>query len=369
MTSATVVGAGSFGASIADRLAGSGYEVTLVDQFEPGDSRAASGAESRLIRGCHGSDEWYTRSARRALDLWRELGDDLFVPSGMTWFARRDDGFEADSERTLRALGIEVERHPPAAAGELMPGASQEGLAFVLYEPGAGVLRAAECVRALVRRARDRGAELVRAAARPDGADVLLGDGRRLRSDVVVWAAGAWLGKLFPELVRLRVTQQDVVFFAGPPEWTTPPVPAFVEYDGAAYGLAALDGHGVKIAPDVEGPDFDPNTRERHARAESERLAREYMRVRFPALAAAPLAAATVCQYSLTPDTNFIVAPHPEHDGVWIVGGGSGHGFKHGPALAEYVLELLDGRAVPEPRFGLGARTADRSLRTAGAQS
>jgi glycine/D-amino acid oxidase-like deaminating enzyme len=146
-------------------------------------------------------------------------------------------------------------------------------------------------------------------------------------------------------------------------------VPAFVEYDGAAYGLGSLDGRGVKIAPDVEGPDFDPDVPERAPRTQSERLAREYMSVRFPALANAPLLSATVCQYSLTPDTNFIVARHPEHDGVWIVGGGSGHGFKHGPALAEHVLELIEGREAPQPRFGLGPREADRSLRTAGAQS
>ncbi|HEU5309813.1 MAG TPA: hypothetical protein VFV24_00035, partial [Candidatus Eisenbacteria bacterium] len=67
--------------------------------------------------------------------------------------------------------------------------------------------------------------------------------------------------------------------------------------------------------------------------------------------------------YSLTPDTNFLVAPHPEHEHVWLMGGGSGHGFKHGPALAEYVERLLDGREEPDPAFALGARPPGGGLR------
>jgi hypothetical protein len=48
------------------------------------------------------------------------------------------------------------------------------------------------------------------------------------------------------------------------------------------------------------------------------------------------------------------------------VGGGSGHGFKHGPAFAEQAVAVMTGRAEPEGRFALGPRTAGRSLRTAG---
>ncbi|MBI5105390.1 MAG: FAD-dependent oxidoreductase, partial [Solirubrobacterales bacterium] len=100
---------------------------------------------------------------------------------------------------------------------------------------------------------------------------------------------------------------------------------------------------------------------------EHERFAREYLAHRFPALAGAPVVGTRVCQYELTPDTRFIVAPHPEHAGtVWIVGGGSGHAFKHGPALAEELERWLGGDAPPEPRFGLGPRDRDVQLRTAG---
>lgn len=372
MPSAIVVGAGVFGASLADRLAGERWQVTLVDRDEPGHKRAESGGESRLIRCSHGADAWYARSAWRARDLWRELerdtGTELLVESGLAWFARRDHGWEADSERVLREAGIPVERLAPERAADLFPSLHTDDLAFVLYEPAAGILRARACTRALVERARGRGAHLERAEARPDGAAVVLGDGRRLQADTVVWACGAWLPRLFPDLVQLRVTQQDLFFFDAPPEWTTPPLPGFVDYDGAAYGLGALDGNGVKVGPDVDGPPLDPDQWPRSPRLNNEQLTRDYVKLRFPALASASIRSSAVCQYSLTGDTHFIAAPHPEHDGrVWLYGGGSGHGFKHGPVLAERMLAWLTGDEQPEPRFGLGQRTRDRSLRTAGA--
>jgi glycine/D-amino acid oxidase-like deaminating enzyme len=196
---------------------------------------------------------------------------------------------------------------------------------------------------------------------------VALADGRRLEADRVVWACGAWLPRLFPELVQLRVTQQDLFFFDTPPEWNTPPVPGFVDYDGAAYGLGALDGNGLKLGPDVDGPPLDPDQWPRSPRPENERATREYLAMRFPALEGVPIRSSAVCQYSLTTDTHYIAAPHPDHgDALWLYGGGSGHGFKHGPALAERMGAWLTGDEAPEPRFRLGHRNPDRSLRTAG---
>jgi sarcosine oxidase len=372
MPSAVVVGAGVFGAALADRLAGDGWRVTLVDRDEPGHQRAESGGESRLMRFSHGPDAWYTRSAWRARELWRELerdsGSRLLVKSGLVWFARREHGWEAESQRVLAAEGVPVERLAPEAAAELFPSLRTDDLAFVLHEPAAGILRAREATRALARRAGQRGATLERAAALPDGAAVRLDDGRRLEADRVVWACGAWLPRLFPGLVQLHVTQQDLFFFEAPPDWSTPPLPGFVDYDGAAYGLGALDGNGVKVGPDWDGPALDPDLWPRPPRPETERLTRDYLAMRFPALAGAAVSSHSACQYSLTADTHFIAAPHPEHDGrVWLYGGGSGHGFKHGPALAERMACWLRQDEGPEPRFGLGPRNRDRSLRTAGA--
>jgi sarcosine oxidase len=367
MESAIIVGAGVFGSSIADRLAGDGWSVVLVDQFGAGDERASSGGESRLLRCSHGEAEWYARSAWRARELWLELDPTLLVEAGLAWLAHREDGWEAASERVLRALGIPVQRLDAVEAAQLFPSFNADDLAFVLLEPAAGVLRSRAATRALAARAVARGAQLVRARARPDGERVALDDGRRLEADRIVWASGAWLGGLFPGLVDLRATRQDVLLF-GPSDadWCTPPVPAWVDYDSGFYGLGDLDGGGIKVAPDAEGPEVDPDADSGTPSADAEVRAREYMTSRFPALASAPLAGATTCRYELTADTHFILARHPEQERVWIVGGGSGHGFKHGPALAEYVMALLRGETEADPRFGLGPRLPDRKLRTAG---
>jgi sarcosine oxidase len=359
-----VAGAGVFGAAIADRLAGDGFEVTLVERAEPGHEGAESGGESRLIRCSHGADELYTASARRARELWLELDERVMVECGLTWFARRADGWEAESERTLRSQGIPVERLSPGEGAALFPSLRSDDLAFVLHEPEAGVLRAADATRALAARAESRGASLVRGEARPDGAAVAV-DGQRLEADLVVWACGAWLAGLFPSLVELRVTLQEITFFEVPAGWE---VPGFVDYDGAVYGAGPLDGHGIKVAIDEDGPPVDPDARPEEACEATVRKASDYLAHRFPALAGAPLERAKTCHYSISADMGFIFDRHPEHEHVWLAGGGSGHGFKHGPAFAERAVAAMTGAAEPEPRWALGARGRGRSLRTAGWQ-
>jgi glycine/D-amino acid oxidase-like deaminating enzyme len=363
MPSAIVIGAGVFGASLADRLAREGWEVTLVDRFEPGHPRSESGGETRLIRCSHGPDDFYARSARRALALWRELGDGVLVESGVAWFARREDGWEADSERVLSGAGIPVERLSPEEGARMFPSVTVDDLAFVLHEPEAGVLRAADGVRALVRRAREAGARIVEGEAEPSK-DSAIVEGHRMEADAIVWACGAWLGKLFPELVSLRVTFQQLVLFEAPPEWNGP---GWVDFDAAFYGHTRVEGVGFKVGPDTDGVDVDPDTRPLEATAEGIAIARDYLARRFPALADAPVASAPGCHYGLTPDGQFVFARHPEEKSHWLLGGGSGHGYKHGPALAEHAAAVLSGAAQPEPRFALGERSAKRSLRTAGA--
>jgi glycine/D-amino acid oxidase-like deaminating enzyme len=194
---------------------------------------------------------------------------------------------------------------------------------------------------------------------------VVLSDGRRLEGDVVVWACGCWLAGLFPGLVHLRVTRQELLFVDGGPAWRAPGVPGWVDYDRAMYGTADLDSLGVKAALDVEGPPLDPDA-ELGGEATTEPAVRAYLRDRFPALEHAPLAEARACRYELSADSHFIAARHPAHPGVWVLGGGSGHGFKHGPAMAERMMAAIIGAEPLPERFGLGERAPARSLRTAG---
>jgi glycine/D-amino acid oxidase-like deaminating enzyme len=353
VSSATVVGAGVFGAATARALARRGWDVTLVEQYVPGTVRSESGGDTRIIRFAHAGAAWYTRSARRALGLWRELeaetGEGLFEPVGVAWFETADSAFAAASEATLRGLGIACERLTPEEARRLYPSLGGDDLRSVLLEPDAGLLHARRATRALA-----RGLPIETRRAHPDDPP---------RSDVVVWACGAWLGPLFPELVDLRVSRRDVFFFGVGGAWSG--TPAFCDYDGAFYGHGELDGLGMKCSPDGPAEPLDPDATDRVPLAENEGAARAYLAHRFPALAGAPVVGARVCQYTLTGDTHFLVAPHPERDGRWLLGGGSGHGFKHGPALGEYVADCIEGQREPEPFHALGPRTGIATLRTA----
>jgi len=366
---AVIVGAGTFGASLAWWLARAGEQVTLVDQFEPGDSRASSGGETRLFRCAHGADAEYAAMAYRARSLWRELeeesGQDLFVECGMAWFAHRDDGWEAASERTLGAQGIPVERLDIERAAQLYPSFSGDDLAFVLLEREGGVLRAERSVRALATQAAAHGARIVRSRARPDASAVVLEDSARLEGDIIVWACGPWLAHLFGDLVQLTVTRQELLFLDGGSAWRTPGLPGWCDYDRARYGTADIDKRGVKLAVDDEGPPISPDA-ELPVTASTESEVRAYAHDRFPALEHAPLLATRCCRYEITSDTHFIAAPHPAHPSVWLVGGGSGHGFKHGPAMAERLTAAFVGDIALPARFALGERVPSRSMRTAG---
>jgi sarcosine oxidase len=362
-----IVGAGTFGSSLAWWLARAGDQVTLVDQFEPGDRRASSGGETRLLRCSHGKDADYTGMARRARALWRELedesGEELLLERGVAWFAHREDGWEGASERVLSAQGIPVERLDAAGLAALYPSFGAGGLAFGLLEPEAGVLRGQRAVRTLTARASAHGARVIRGRARPDGAAAVLDDSTRLEGEAVVWACGGWLARLFPDLVSLTVTGQEVLFFDGGAGWGG--VPAWVDYEGAIYGTGDIDGLGFKASHDAEGPPLDPDAALPETSATESRV-RAYLRERFPALEHSPLAGARTCRYELSPDSHFIAASHPAHSNVWLVGGGSGHGFKHGPAMAERLAAAIGGDSPLPDRFGLGERRPARSLRTAG---
>jgi glycine/D-amino acid oxidase-like deaminating enzyme len=354
-----VVGAGVMGTWTALRALEDGRDTLLVDAFGPGDARATSNEASRLSRAGHGTDEWYTRSSRLAREDWIALGEEadepLFIQTGVAWLAHRDDGFEAASEATLTNLRIPVERLAPEESRRRWPALASDELAFVVHEPEAGVLRAARGVAATVGAFARRGGRQRVARLRPgrtEGSrllDVVDESGQRLAADAFVFAAGPWLPRLFPELLGslIAVTKQDVLYLGVASDRATyesPLFPAWIDYDRAFYGTPALDGRGPKVAPDAYGRAFDPDTEDRLVDADSVDRARAFLAGRFPALAARPVVETRVCQYESTPDTHFLIDRHPDLENVWLVGGGSGHGFKHGPQIGRHVVELLNGR-------------------------
>ena len=382
-----VIGAGVFGAWTALWLRRRGAEVTLVDAYGAGNSLASSGDETRVTRSAHGPDDHYPRWQRRALDQWRDLeaasGQLLFVPTGVIWFAHRDDGFEADSLVTLERLGIAAERWSLDDLASRYPQIGLDGLTWALYEPEGGALMARRGVATVAEALAAEGgevriglAQVDSRAAQLDG--VSLANGDRLVADAFVFACGPWLAKMFPELpLQLDVTQQELIYFATPPgddRFDADSLPTWVDYDGAFYGVPSVERRGFKCAPDWPGPVVDPDRHERRISDERVDASRVFLRTRFPALAEQPVSEGRVCQYEVTPDTNFIIDRHPSWGNAWIVGGGSGHGFKHGPSLGEYLSALVLGDAAaaaalgpPDDRFALRERSVGLGMRTSGA--
>ena len=351
-----MVGAGVFGASVARELALRGWDVTLVEQYAPGNVRSASGGDTRLIRFAHGESEWYTELAWRARSRWLELqertGARIYEEIGVAWFAKSGDGFEARSGATLEQVGVPHEWLSPDDAAGLYPSLRVDDLHAVLYEPDAGVLHARRATQLLVDDAERLGVRLEGGRVEPGAA----------RGDVVVWACGPWLAGLFPDVVDVKVSRRDEFFFGVPAAWRGRP--GYCEYDAAFYGHGELAGYGMKISSDAAGVEIDPDTVDRVPDLERRQLSRDYAALRFPALAGAPVVGTRVCQYDLTIDTHFLVDRHPEHPDWWLLGGGSGHGFKHGPAFAEYAVDCIEGARAPEPFHLRGARTGDAGLRT-----
>jgi glycine/D-amino acid oxidase-like deaminating enzyme len=375
-----VVGAGAFGGWTALVLARRGAAVTLIDAWGPGNARSSSGGETRVIRAGYGPDRGYTRLATRALALWREherrWRRTLFRRTGVLWMvSTTDDAFERAAVGTLRDEGIPVEELSTAEAARRYPQVDFDGVRWALFEPEAGFLRAREACQLVLDAFVAVGGVYRRGWSRPGPlaggrmAGVELADGSSAVADAYVFACGPWLPRLFPDLLPpiIRVTRQEVIFLgtpAGDPRFDEPGFPVWADRgERFLYGVPSGAGRGFKVADDTRGPDFDPTSEDREPREEVVHLLREYVGRRFPALRAAPLLEARVCQYASTPDAHFIVDRHPEADAVWIVGGGSGHGFKHGPALGEHVAALVLGEAQPEARYSLESRTGPAGAR------
>jgi sarcosine oxidase len=353
-----VIGAGVMGVWTALELRRAGREVVLLDAYGFGHPRATSADHSRILRASHGDDAFHARWSREAREAWIAFagasGTPVFVEAGMLWFGRREDGFEAASERTLRGLGIPVEHLQPDEIEARWPGVRADDLTFALYEPEGGLLRARAGIVAVAEAfEREGGERAIDGVLPPSGAGPRLGSvsttsGAVIAAGAFVFACGPWLPALFPAVVgdRIRVTKQNVHYFGparGDTRWAVPRFPAWVDYDTSFYGLGAVDGGGVKVATDAYGGRWDPDAGERLVDPDALPPVRAYCRTRFPELADAPVVEARVCQYETTADSHFIIDRHPGYADVWLVGGGSGHGYKHGPVIGRHVRRLLDG--------------------------
>ena len=358
-----VIGAGAFGAWTALCLSEAGLRVTLVDKLGPGNDRASSGGESRNIRAAYAGNAFYTRWAREAWSHWREreseFGVRLLYPCGSL---RAGDARElADQARLFAEIGAPFERVAREEVTyrwpQIVPGDED-----MFFEPESGVVAAALTLQTVSRAFAARGGTILRGRARITGCGANIGievNGGPVACGTAVLACGPWLRSLLPDLLGplIRTPRRDLVFIAPPPgddRFGWEKCPNLVD----ALGWTSADiGNGVKIAPPMKGIDMDPDAGERSPSPLALEGAAAFVRARLPGLVGGSVVSTYVSQLENTASEDFIIDRHPEAPHLLIAGGGSGHAFKFGPLLGEYVAKaVIDGSAGEHvDRFGLAA--------------
>ena len=369
-----VIGAGVFGAWTAHHLQQMGHRVTLIDAWGPAHSRASSGGESRLTRAAYGKDVIYTRMAMESLPQWQALsaiaGLPIFVPAGVLFFFARSEPYVEDSIAAHKTLGLPTDVLTNAEMARRFPMIDFEGISIGLHEPGFGALMARRSILTLVDRFVRAGGVyqkgFVAAPASKGGRldEIRLTAGQRITADRFVFAAGPWLPKLFPDVIGPRIlpTRQEVFFFAPPAgdrRFLPNAMPGWADFNGGDifYGFPDLESRGVKFAHDAHGREVDPDRQDRRLTEAALAEIVAYRDRRFPLLKGAPLTESRVCQYENSSNGDFLIDLHPTWSNVLLVGGGSGHGFKHGPEVGRYAAGRLYGSIKPELRFGLQTKS------------
>jgi sarcosine oxidase len=376
-----VIGAGVFGAWTAYCLRQAGATIALLDAYGPANARASSGGESRIIRMGYGADEIYTGWSLRALPLWKKLfaqagRPELFQPTGVLWIAHENYQYALDTVTTLKKLDVHFQKLSLAELRRRYPQIAFEDDAWGILEPESGVLMARRAVQAVVEQAHKIGAAFSAGQALPPARNRHLeslktSSGETISAGAFVFACGPWLPKIFPAVLadRMFITRQEIFFFgvpAGDSQFASPALPTWLYLRDEFYGMPDLESRGFKVADDHHGPIVDPDMQPRMASVQAIAVARNFVTKRFPALKHAPIVETRVCQYENTSNGDFLIDRHPDFDNVWLVGGGSGHGFKHGPSVGEYVAALvLHGGAsatlTVEPRFSLATKQSTQN--------
>ena len=375
-----VIGAGAFGGWTAHHLLKKGYNVTLLDVFGPGNSRASSGGDSRVIRGIYGEDKIYVDLVARSFKLWKryqkQWQQSLYFPTGALWFFQVDDTYAQKSLPIVNQAGLKSEQLSKKEVEKKFPQIDLNGLKSFYFEHEAGYLPARHCCQVVLENFVKKGGEYKQLAVEPGKilnnklSELILSDGSKLNADSYVFACGPWLSKVFPNALKdiITPTRQEVFFFGTPygdSSLFESNMPVWVDFGKKIwYGIPGADWRGFKVADDTRGAEFDPTSGDRTASETGLESARNYLAKRFPSMKDAPLLESRVCQYENSPDGNYIIDKHPEAENTWVIGGGSGHGFKLGPALGEFVADRVIGNKEIDPFFALSRFNNDLDKKT-----
>jgi len=364
-SSALVLGAGVFGVVSALELRRRGWSVTLLDPGPVPHPDASSTDASKLIRMDYGSDAFMTDLAARAMAGWeawqRSWPETLFHRDGFLRLRSEPlapGSFEGDSWRLLKQRGVPLEAVDAEALRRRFPAWSPELFPHGYFNPAAGWAESGRTVARLVGEARaagvvvEEGARVTRLrgdAGRVDGVEDASGAVRH--ADAVVLAAGAWTPLLLPELSEaLTPVGQPVLHFRpeDPEPFRAERFPTWgadISRTGW-YGFPLHPDGTVKVGHHGLGWRLRPGEGARVPDAHVERC-RAFLRGAIPGLAEAPLERSRVCFYCDSFDGYFWVGAHPERKDLFVVSGGSGHGFKFAPVLGALAADAVEGTPNP----------------------
>ncbi|MEQ8768277.1 MAG: N-methyl-L-tryptophan oxidase [Planctomycetota bacterium] len=360
-----IIGAGVIGSSAAWRFARRGHRVLLLEQHTLGHDRGSSHGESRIIRLSY-DEPLYTERMPRAYELWGELeraseknlvhtigGVDLGSSDVPSWRATRD---------TLEQFEITFEELDRDALSKRFPQFRTDENESALWQAETGILPATLCVRTLIEAAMDRGAK-VREQCRvqeisADGDRVQVTvNGETIEAGHLVVAAGGWSGPLLERLglkLPLEVTEEFVAYFRpnDPSDYQPERFPVFIRHEEEfVYGFPIFDRPLVKVALHHAGEKTTAEGRIFEADIDVLDRLEAWVEARLPGLLPAAVDVET-CLYTNTPDRDFIVDRHPDHERLLIAAGFSGHGFKFGPWIGEALVDMVEGGSgAPHERF------------------
>ncbi len=359
---AIVLGVGAMGSAACYHLARRGLKVLGIEQFEIGHDRGSSHGRSRVIRKAYFEDPRYVPLLHSAYRMWQELseqqGGGLIHLTGCLNLGPADHVCVAGARRSATEHELPFEALDCAEVKRRWPALSPDADDVGIFETDAGFLRPEACIAAHVEAATRRGCRFetsCRVVAWKAGGSAVLVETERGRFECgrLVITAGPWLPQIVSVLgAPLRIERQVQAWFrpTAPGLVERGRLPVFIHFigDRAFYCIPSFDESGLKAARHHGGAITTPEEVDRTIHPGDEAEVRAYLANHLPS-ANGPMIGAEVCLYTNTPDEHFIIDWHPEHRGVLLAGGFSGHGFKFSPVVGQALSELaVDGR-TPQP--------------------
>ncbi|MBR0681896.1 FAD-dependent oxidoreductase [Roseomonas eburnea] len=341
---ALVLGAGIMGLSAAWGLARQGFSVRIVEQDEVPNPRGASVDHHRLIRHAYGAQAGYMRMVDPAYAawgmVWRDLGEALYVPTGVLAVSGSAAGWLGASRAALAAGGHAFTDLTAADVAARFPMLTEAGIGAAFHMAPGGVLLAGRIVEGMTRHLATRGVTIERGravAVDPARGALRLADGREHSADLLVVAAGPWTPRLLPASIAPRVvaSRQIIVMLETPPQhrerWVNGPMLLDLAEDGGFYAVPPVASTPLKIGDHRFSRSGDAEADAREATAAEAEEILSYARPRLRDVSEYRVVGARACYYDVEDGERFVVEPLAPR--CLVMSGFSGHGFKFGPLL------------------------------------